>query len=196
MKKNRMMRLASILLVCVLLTTSVISGTFAKYTTTQSVQDTARVAKWDIDFAGKDNTTKDFAFDLFNTVNGNGTGDESGDDNDVANVDGQTIIAPGTSGSFEISLVNNSEVNAKYTIAYTVYNGKSIPVEFKVGDGAWNTDLTAFNANDIVIGMNETASITVYWKWEYEGNDAVDTPLGVNGAEITVKAEVAVTQVN
>ena len=31
MKKNKMMRLAAILLVCVLMTTSVISGTFAKY---------------------------------------------------------------------------------------------------------------------------------------------------------------------
>ena len=46
MKKNRMMRLASILLVCVLLTTSVISGTFAKYTTSVSSEDKARVAYW------------------------------------------------------------------------------------------------------------------------------------------------------
>lgn len=46
MRKNRMMRLASVLLVCVLLTTSVISGTFAKYTTTSSVNDSARVAYW------------------------------------------------------------------------------------------------------------------------------------------------------
>ncbi len=48
MKKNRMMRLASVLLVCVLLTTSVISGTFAKYTTTANASDTARVAKWGV----------------------------------------------------------------------------------------------------------------------------------------------------
>lgn len=48
MKKNRMMRLASILLVCVLMTTSVISGTFAKYVTTDSASDTARVAKWGV----------------------------------------------------------------------------------------------------------------------------------------------------
>lgn len=49
MKKNRMMRLASILLVCVLLTTSVISGTFAKYTTQDSASDMARVAKWGVE---------------------------------------------------------------------------------------------------------------------------------------------------
>ncbi|MFR0985955.1 MAG: hypothetical protein ACLSFZ_04975 [Frisingicoccus sp.] len=45
MKKNRMMRLASSLLVLTLLTTCVISGTFAKYTTQAGGSDTARVAK-------------------------------------------------------------------------------------------------------------------------------------------------------
>lgn len=48
MKKNRMMRLASSLLVLTLLTTSIISGTFAKYVTTDSAEDTARVAKWGV----------------------------------------------------------------------------------------------------------------------------------------------------
>ena len=46
MKKNRMMRLAAFLLVCVLLTTSVISGTYAKYVSTTTDSDSARVAKW------------------------------------------------------------------------------------------------------------------------------------------------------
>lgn len=48
MKKNRMMRLASGLLVAVLMTTSMISGTFAKYVTTATAEDTARVAKWGV----------------------------------------------------------------------------------------------------------------------------------------------------
>ena len=48
MKKNTMMRLAAILLVSVLLTTSVIGGTFAKYTTSDNATDNARVAKWGI----------------------------------------------------------------------------------------------------------------------------------------------------
>lgn len=48
MKKNRMMRLASTMLVAVLITTSTISGTFAKYVTSDSGEDSARVAKWGI----------------------------------------------------------------------------------------------------------------------------------------------------
>ena len=49
MKKNIMMRLSALLLVAVLLTTCVISGTFAKYVTTSELEeDVATVAKWGI----------------------------------------------------------------------------------------------------------------------------------------------------
>ena len=49
MKKNRMMRLASMLLVAVLVTTTTISGTYAKYVTTAGAQDAARVAKFGVE---------------------------------------------------------------------------------------------------------------------------------------------------
>lgn len=48
MKKNKMMRIASVLLVAVLISTCAISGTFAKYITKASGEDQARVAKWGI----------------------------------------------------------------------------------------------------------------------------------------------------
>jgi len=48
MKKNKMMRIASVLLVAVLVSTCAISGTFAKYVTKVSGEDSARVAKWGI----------------------------------------------------------------------------------------------------------------------------------------------------
>lgn len=49
MKKNKFMRLASGLLVGTLLTTCAISGTFAKYTTQDAAEDSARVAKWGVE---------------------------------------------------------------------------------------------------------------------------------------------------
>jgi hypothetical protein len=52
MKDNKMMRMASVLLVLALLTTCIISGTFAKYTSTSSREDTAKVAKWGVVVAG------------------------------------------------------------------------------------------------------------------------------------------------
>lgn len=48
MKKNRMLRMASALMVLTLLTTCIIGGTFAKYTTSDSASDTARVAKFGV----------------------------------------------------------------------------------------------------------------------------------------------------
>lgn len=48
MKKNKMMRIASVLLVLTLISTCAISGTFAKYVTKASGTDSARVAKWGV----------------------------------------------------------------------------------------------------------------------------------------------------
>lgn len=48
MKKNNMMRAAGVLLIAVLLTTSVISGTFAKYVTSDTADDSARVAMFGV----------------------------------------------------------------------------------------------------------------------------------------------------
>ena len=112
MKKNKTMRLAAILLVCVLLTTSVISGTFAKYTSEATGSDSARVAKWAFEVNDAAITaTNSFKFDLFNTVYEVGT---TADDVDVK--DTETIIAPGTEGQFAIVLENLSEVTASYEI--------------------------------------------------------------------------------
>lgn len=48
MKKNKIMRLAALLLVVCLMTTSMLSATFAKYTTEDYAGDGARVAKWGV----------------------------------------------------------------------------------------------------------------------------------------------------
>ena len=194
MKKNTMMRVASALLVAVLLTTCAISGTFAKYVSTSNGSDSARVAKWDIKLE-EAAMSQTFTFDLFNTVkDSNGTDNET----DVKAGDGETIIAPGTSGSFEINLKNDSEVNAKYAIAYTVTNANNIPVQFKIGDSEWTSDLTTLNASDVAINMGASAAVTVQWRWVYENSaDAADTTLGLAGtATITVAADVTVTQVD
>jgi len=59
MRKNKMMRLASSLMVMTLLTTSVISGTFAKYVSQDSAKDVARVAKWGVSVMASGNLYSD-----------------------------------------------------------------------------------------------------------------------------------------
>ena len=108
MKKNRMMRLASILLVCVLLSTSVISGTFAKYTTTASAGDTARVAKWGITMNSTGSET--FADTYEDTVATSATGD--------------AVVAPGTKGSAKYYVYGKPETD--YVVTFTGTTGSDI----------------------------------------------------------------------
>ncbi len=65
MMKNKMMRIASVLLVAVLFSTCAISGTFAKYVSTANSSDTARVAKWGvaISVANNSNFKSEYGYD-------------------------------------------------------------------------------------------------------------------------------------
>ena len=207
MKKNTMMRVASALLIAVLLTTCAISGTFAKYISDASAQDDARVARWDIELNEK-SINETFVFDLFATVNDSNDTAET----DVATDANTTIIAPGTQGSFDIKLLNKSEVTAKYGIVYTVTNNDNIPVKFSVDNGTtWKDTLDEVVADDedtkLAMGATTATVITVQWKWDYEvgvddaaiaTNDAKDTAFGeaTTLSTITVKADVTVTQVD
>ena len=93
MKKNTMMRIASCLLIAVLMTTCVISGTFAKYTTKDNAADSARVAKWGvvIDVTGEEA----FAEKYDNAASASGTKVVSVD-NTAAD---DSVLAPGTNGT-------------------------------------------------------------------------------------------------
>ena len=200
MKKNRMMRLASILLVCVLLTTSVISGTFAKYTSEGSVTDTARVAKWDIKLEGE-TITKNVDIDLFATSYKNPA------DNDVTvHSDTDNVIAPGTKGSFEIDLKNESEVDAEYAISYEISNAAGVPLEFSLtgNDDDWKSTIADLNCEKQALPMDATdaSTVTVYWRWTFNPatgrTDADDTYLGTLGTlpTVTVTATITVDQVD
>ena len=89
MKKNRMMRLASILLVLVLMTSSVVGGTFAKYTTSATGTDSARVAKWGFESDGTI-TINGLFQKAYTTAGGTVSGDTVVSSND------ENVIAPGT----------------------------------------------------------------------------------------------------
>lgn len=217
MKKNRMMRLASVLLICVLLTTSVISGTFAKYTSTATAADTARVAKWEINYSDKVNNTakvnivgnnNTISFDLFNTVTDDGEVTGGTDDENVANGTGTMIIAPGTGGKFLMNIENASEVTAEYTIALSqtqsnlVEDSKPIPIEYSLDGTEWKTSIADLNPS-AVLAMGASAEVTVYWRWAFidgtvASRDADDTALGTatDAPSVTVTATITVTQVD
>ena len=196
-RSSMMVRLVAVLAVTMMFTMCFVGGTFAKYTSSATGTDNAKVAKWDIEVNNYNITTSDtFTFDLFNTVKDTNGNPET----DMRPNDG-TIIAPGTRGSFDIVITNNSEVNATYAIDYTV-NTSSIPVEFSKNGTDWVTNINQLNVTDYAIGLGTEETVTVYWRWRFEADnvtvgDATDTSLGSAAtATLTVVANVTATQVD
>ena len=195
-RSSMMVRLVAVLAVTMMFTMCFVGGTFAKYTSSATGTDSATVAKWSFKVGETDiATTNTFAFDLFQTIkDSNGTDAE----NDMSPVDG-TIIAPGTRGSFDIVIKNDSQVNATYAIDYTVTNTNSIPVKFSVDGTNWFDDINYLDVRSVAINMGATATVTVQWMWEFERTDGdnQDTNLGsAASATLEVKAAVTATQVD
>ena len=193
-----------------------VSGTYAKYTSKMSGNDKANVAKWAWNINGKDfksanDLTESYTFDLFNTIKDT---KDSANETDVAD----DLIAPGTTGSFEITITNNSEVNATYAIDFTeTKSDTTLPIEYSLDGANWKK-----SANEIDIAASETdtkltyngstntVTKKVYWRWAFEGSkstnytsaqtDETDTALGfaanTTAPTVEVKAEVTVTQID
>jgi len=210
MNKNKTMRLIAVTLLAAMIALVLVAGTYAKYTSSASGTDSARVAKWSFTVGGAEITdVNTFEIDLFETIKDTNGAAET----DVVAANGEDkVIAPGTQGSFDVELVNNSEVTAKYGIVYTVTNTAGIPVEYSVDDGAtWTDTLDAVVAGDdtVIAANGGTETVTVQWRWAYEvqdegsdpatytTRDTSDTTLGIAGtAELVVKVDLTATQVD
>ena len=222
MKKNKMMRLASALLVLTLLTTCVISGTFAKYVTAHNATDTARVAKWGVEVSLA-------AYDLFDTEYAKNDTYASISGNAVVSSDTDNLLAPGTTKSLAgISITGQPEVAVRVSYDSTVtisgwavpgddfycplvlsfnYNGNISTLDGKAFDSAadFKTAIeeridaykTDYEANEVLGQINDDLSIT--WTWEYSSsaeNDIKDTALGdqaAAGTASTFKLALEVT---
>ena len=220
MKKNKMMRIASVLLVAVILTTCAISGTFAKYVTSGNGSNNARVAKFGVTVTGTADTFKetyakdDTGFTLAaNTV-----------------VSTEDVVAPGTSGSMAaFTITGTPEVAVRVAFAGTLELGDKwedegnayyCPIEVTVGDATFKGTSYA-SADEFEAAVN--AKIATYskdyaagtdlstiggdapaisWNWAFEGNDNdKDTYLGNqaaagNAATISLDVTATVTQID
>lgn len=118
MKKNKMMRLASVLLVLTLLSTSVISGTFAKYVSSGKANDSARVAKWGV--------VVDASGSLFGAHYNENTNSSEETDNkiavtstNVASFNGDNIVAPGTESDKGLTLAISGKPEVASSVTFT-----------------------------------------------------------------------------
>lgn len=124
MEKNKMMRTAAGLLVVTVATSGVLFGTFAKYITTNSGADSARVAKFGVTIQVNDD------MGLFKTSYDTGSDDTSA--NTVVSANTDRKIAPGTKGSMSFSITGKPEVATK--LEAVVSNEKAVKLEAKSGE--------------------------------------------------------------
>ena len=216
-----MMRIASVLLVAVILTTCAISGTYAKYVTSGNSSDSARVAKFGVTVTGTAETFKE-------TYAKDNTGFTLAANTVVST---EKVVAPGTSGSmaaFTITGTPEVAVNVKFEGTLElgdkwVSDASSTyycPIEIKVGDttfkgttyasadefeAAVNAKIATYTkdyvANTDLSGIGANAP-AISWAWAFEGNDDVkDTYLGDqaaagNAATISLSVTATVTQID
>lgn len=189
-KKKR--KIVAIVLCLAIAATCAVGGAVAKYTTSVSGSDTASVARWSFEVNDVNMTpvgnNANMTFDLFNTI--------MDSDSQTAEKDVKAnLIAPGTSGAFEIKIENLSEVNAVYDLDFSVVNEHAIPVQFSTDDGkTWKSydKLDELDVRQKAIAMETGAeTVTVRWKWDFNGNNAADTALGIAAQTAAPKIEVS-----
>ena len=222
MKKNKMMRIASVLLIAVLMTTCAISGTFAKYVTDATGTDSARVAKWGVTI------TADYSSLFTNTYTT--TDAWTGDDgNSVAGAASADVVAPGTNGTLaDFTVTGTPEVDVAVTYTpnltlanWTVDGAYYCPITITVNETAYYgmsyDSATAFEEAveaAIVAATQKYDALTdlstvvaddlnVSWAWAIEGTDSKqtnekDTALGDAATAATIGLEIkcTITQVD
>lgn len=125
MKKNVMMRVASVLLIAVMMTTCAISGTFAKYVTSGEATDSARVAKWGVTITGSTG--------LGNNMFSVEYPDNDGLYNGLSVAATVNVIAPGTSGTF-----TNFDIDGVPEVATRITYAPVVEISGYWFDGAAN----------------------------------------------------------
>lgn len=149
MKKNKMMRVAGALMVVTLLTLSIVSGTFAKYVTSDSESGSARVAKFGVDVVASGTL-----FDkTYKAATNNGPGGEGAEDtNDTAlTVESSTnVVAPGTKNAdgLALSITGTPEVDVQVAINVTVNNDVVLKANNALPDKTTGNSATFDNKKD------------------------------------------------
>lgn len=224
MTKNKMMRIASVLLVAVLLSTCAISGTFAKYVTTANGTDTARVAKWGVTIT----TTGDMFGDAYKDGVVNFVDDENVDTITVqADTEGTNVVAPGTNGTlaaYDVAGTPEVDVEVTYTAELTltgweVDGAVYCPIVFNVNGTEYKIDATNDTIAKLELAVENAIvaatqkyhtnadlsavedDLVVTWAWAFDGDDVKDTALGDaaaagNAATIALTTSMTITQID
>ena len=185
MKKNKMMRVASILLVAVLLTTSIISGTFAKYVTSGEASDSARVAKFGVIVTATGNLF-DATYKTTENTPGKSTGTSPDYDTadhttlSVESSNGNKLVAPGTKNTdgLTFGVTGTPEVDVNVKLDFTAVKD----VFLKANTALPDMTKAAYTGTFDNTGDYYPIVFTL------EGNYLKNATLSVDGLDVTKKA--------
>jgi len=140
--KSRVFSVTLLLLAMSMVSTVMISGTFAKYTTAVAGQDTALVARWSFNAqGGQDSSLSNFAaasapaeLDLFSHASYTNMNNDDGA--------GESILAPGVDGDFVVKVSYIADVAADIKIeTVALADNAAVPIEYSVDSGVTWVDL-------------------------------------------------------
>ena len=200
MKKNVMLSIASVLLVAVLLSSSVVAGTFAKYVTGADVNDSARVAKWGVAV-----TATGSLFETQYANDGEVEKDENGADiaYTVVSSGSDDVVAPGTKkdDGLTFSITGTPEVAVNIDFAITGVSDVVLPagtyLDYTTGnnttdeftlDAPYYPIVYTLKQGSNVVKTGTLEDIENYLN-EIEGNYPANTPLDTTCGTFTLSWE-------
>lgn len=195
-QKNKHKKVLTLIACMALAVVCVTGGAIARYTSSVHGTGSVSAAKWAFEVNGKNvvtaSDTGSFTLDLFDTIQ---------DSNGSAETDiSSGKIAPGTSGAFAIKVDNKSEVNATYKMNFSVTNTANIPLEYSVNGTEWKSQISDLNFEKALNGETGTDTVTVQWRWAFDGNDTQDTALGIQAQTaapaVQVNCDLTFTQMD
>lgn len=212
MERNKLIRAGSVLAAAAIISTSAVSGTFAKYVTEGKGNDSARVAKWGVTVTAQGDGA-------FKTKYDNETNPTVVSESNVK------VVAPGTSGTLAaVSITGKPEVDVK--VEYSAPDGKELftvgdnwvyktgasgnssfycPIEITVGsnsikglnyttaddfESAVVTAIEGYNQTyDAGTDLSNSAAPSISWKWAFEG--ATGTAVNQDNVKDTYLGDLA-----
>ena len=119
MKKNRFVKIAAVVFTLCLITTCGISSTLAKYTTSSSASDTARVAKWGVEVSASGTM---FGKAYQNTIVADNDTNATVQSNHNASF-AQNVVAPGTMNNTGIQIKIQGKPEVEFNLKAAITQG-------------------------------------------------------------------------
>lgn len=224
MKKNKLFLLGLFVVFAAVLSLSLVSNTLAKYTSSDSGSDTARVAKWGVVINVTDDGTGKVVKDTL-----------GGEDEVHISVDKDLkLLAPGTKGNLiNVNVQGRPEVAVEVNVAFTLtltgweigdpaaeymplvftaviggstktyklgaVAGEGVYTSISALEDALEADIKAVNGNKATFtDLNTVLDLDLSWSWAIDVDDVKDTALGdlADAPTLTVSYSITVSQID